>query len=1086
MRFTSPAEAGTSNCRRKPGTVSEPAVHRPIIITVLWLLLAAGCLLTGCEHPPAGDPATASSPPELVHRQYPLDPETPEKRRLAPGEIHDYPIHLQAGQFLHLTVHQLGIDVVATLYDPAGEEVLEADSPTADRAFEEVLAVTAVGGEHRLAVRPFDPHDHSVSPGDYAVELVELKEAGDEERRRASAFRLFAQAEELRQHGGPQARPQAKEYYHEALEIFREVGDEAREGSVLFSLGILYRQYLGDRVQAEPAYEKARSIFRRQGDLYRQAMVTHDLGKIAEHGEVDLALQNHRKALELYLELQLPTHASAAARSLAVVHGRRGEIQHALECFELAVEGWPELRGLEGTSAQARALYERGGFLESLGMTQEALDDLERARYIQSQHNVPRELARTLNRMGRVYEEQGEIEKALTYHTRALEYGREIGDRDREAVSLNDLAMLHDGRGDLEQAVDYYFQALTIFRELGNSFSQAISLHNLGTVRARQRRFVEAIELYHEAMVIFEQRSEPARKILTLLGIAGASRDLGNFDQAREDYRRVFDWIEDLRSKPIRHELRMSYAAALHDYYHGYIRLLMAMHKKDPGAGHDAEALAISEQARARSFIEGLAESNGELHAGSDPKLEAEAEDLERRIHAVDHRRRERIGLPPDDPRRLAVESQLRRLLREFDDVRAKLRAGNPGELDGAQPVPLTVAEIRDQVLEPGTVLLEYKLGPDESFAWLLGGGILKSFALPPRSEIEGRIRQAYDLLVRSKHRRSRAACRIALQELGDLLLKPVVDDLAGKRILVVGEGALQYLPFSVLPVPAARTGEAQGSEYVPLVAEHEIVHLPSASALAVLRERLEGRETAPEAVAVVADPVFRPHDPRLANPSREWHGDDGPGRFARPAARAGLERLVYAGQEADTILELVPPSTRLALRGFEARREEILSGKLSRYRILHFATHGILDDQHPELSRLALTQVDGKGEPLGDGFLYAHEIRDLELPADLVVLSACRTALGKEVRGEGLLGLTRAFMHAGAGQVVVSLWNVDDQATAELMARFYRYLLIDGLHPAAALRIAQEELRRSTSAPYFWAGFVLQGDWRWSISEDL
>jgi CHAT domain-containing protein len=280
---------------------------------------------------------------------------------------------------------------------------------------------------------------------------------------------------------------------------------------------------------------------------------------------------------------------------------------------------------------------------------------------------------------------------------------------------------------------------------------------------------------------------------------------------------------------------------------------------------------------------------------------------------------------------------------------------------------------------------------------------------------------------------------------------------------------------------------EVQGSDFVPLVAEHEIVHLPSASALAVLREQLEGREKAPEMLAVVADPVFQPHDPRLGNPSQDRSiGNSRLRRSAQPAARAGLERLVYAGQEAETILELVPPSTRLALRGLEARRAEILNGKLSRYRILHFATHGILDDQHPELSRLALSQVDGEGKPLGDGFLYAHEIRELEFPADLVVLSACRTALGKEVRGEGLLGLTRAFMQAGAGQVVVSLWNVDDQATAELMARFYSYLLIDGLHPAAALRAAQEELRRTTPAPYFWAGFVLQGDGGRIISESL
>jgi CHAT domain-containing protein len=164
----------------------------------------------------------------------------------------------------------------------------------------------------------------------------------------------------------------------------------------------------------------------------------------------------------------------------------------------------------------------------------------------------------------------------------------------------------------------------------------------------------------------------------------------------------------------------------------------------------------------------------------------------------------------------------------------------------------------------------------------------------------------------------------------------------------------------------------------------------------------------------------------------------------------------------------------------FRASRDVALGGDLGMYRIVHFATHGLLDDQRPELSGLVLSLVDESGRSQ-DGFLRLNEIYNLRLSADLVVLSACQTGLGKEVRGEGLIGLTRGFMYAGARSVAASLWKVDDVATRELMKRLYTGLFKSGLKPAAALRAAQLEMLKTTQwrAPYYWAAFVLQGEWK-------
>jgi CHAT domain-containing protein len=290
---------------------------------------------------------------------------------------------------------------------------------------------------------------------------------------------------------------------------------------------------------------------------------------------------------------------------------------------------------------------------------------------------------------------------------------------------------------------------------------------------------------------------------------------------------------------------------------------------------------------------------------------------------------------------------------------------------------------------------------------------------------------------------------------------------MAGKRILVVADGALQYVPFAALPVPG-RSGEP-----VPMVAEHEIVSLPSASVLAVLRRETRNRTPPGKVVAVLADPVFEADDPRLRAVSDER-------RPTAPPAGPGYPRLAATRQEADAIVAMAPEGMAFRAVDFAASRATAMSPDLARYRIVHFATHGLLDNENPGLSGVILSTFGERGQAQ-DGVLRLHDIYGLRLPAELVVLSACNTALGKPVRGEGLVGVVRGFMYAGAKRVVASLWKVDDDATGEMMRRFYRGLLREGRSPAAALREAQVSLWRQDRwrPPYYWAAFVLQGEWR-------
>jgi CHAT domain-containing protein len=313
---------------------------------------------------------------------------------------------------------------------------------------------------------------------------------------------------------------------------------------------------------------------------------------------------------------------------------------------------------------------------------------------------------------------------------------------------------------------------------------------------------------------------------------------------------------------------------------------------------------------------------------------------------------------------------------------------------------------------------------------------------------------------------------------LSKLLLDPLAGKLNTKRLLIVPDGALQYIPFQVLLDPES---------HAPLIRNHEIVNQPSASTLALVLAKVGARKPASNVVAVLADPVFELNDPRVTRESTQSLVQPTEMLAVRRAlrdvgvTRDGLQipRLFASGREANEIMALAPVRGSLKAVGFAATRARVFSAELANYRIVHIATHGVINNERPEESGIVLSLVDQQGRSQ-DGFLRLQDIYSLKLPADLVVLSACSTALGKDVRGEGLIGITRGFMYAGAAGVVASLWKVDDEATAELMKHFYAALFEKGMPPAAALRDAQLELAKHSrwQSPYYWAGFVIQGQY--------
>jgi CHAT domain-containing protein len=656
------------------------------------------------------------------------------------------------------------------------------------------------------------------------------------------------------------------------------------------------------------------------------------------------------------------------------------------------------------------------------------------------------------------------------------------------AYSLAGLGKIARLRGDLAKAQEYYSQSLTIAENVdAPAHDRAKFLIGFAAVRRQQRDFPKAEDLYRKALKIIEAKDPESIDRSTTLGdLAGILYHEGRFDKAAELYRQALNTLENriLRLGGAE-ESRSRYRAEHVRYYQEYMRLLIEQAQPEV-------AFEVLEGSRARTLFEMLEQAQVDTERGADPAIRERARKLRRLLNAKTEYRIRLVGGAGSDQQLALVDKEIEELLLKYQQVESQLRSSSPAYAALTQPRKLGVFEIQS-LLDANSLLLEYSLGEERSYVWAVTGKSLRAYVLPKRGEIEAAAQRVYDLLAlknRIANKEGEDGANTAerkyveaANELSEMVIGPVAHLLTGKRLLIVSDGALQYIPFAALPMPGNRAG------LVPLIVKHEIINLPSASVLAELRQQKIGRSPAPMAVAVLADPIFDPTDERLKkfhlqkSSSSRW--DSNVIRSARDLdttreAKPYLSRLLYTRNEADAVMAVTPPGKGMLAVDFDASRAVATNPALAKYRIVHFATHGIIDDRHPELSGLVLSLVDKQGKPQ-DGFLKLQDIYSMRLPVDLVVLSGCETGLGEQISGEGLLSLTRGFMYAGAIRVVASLWSVSDVATASLMADFYRAMERDGMRPAAALRAAQIQMwkQKQWSSPYYWAAFQIQGEWK-------
>jgi CHAT domain-containing protein/tetratricopeptide (TPR) repeat protein len=998
------------------------------------------------------------------------------------GESHSYSINLTPGQFLYALVEQEGIDVAVTLFRPDGSQIAVADSPNGSWGPEPVLLVADVSGEYRVEVRS---PNAKANAAHYQIKIMALREATAIDKGHVVAQRSFEEAQKLRSKPTATDKRAAIVKYQEAIPLFQAAGDTYFQTLNVQAMGVAHAQ-LSEFRTALRYSEEALSLAQKLQNERLEASIQTLLGGINDVlGEFTKSQQHFERARLLAKRLNDNLNEGAALNNIGKLYNDGGDFQTALDYYLQALPLFadrPERRAL--------TLNNIGIAYTTLGDFERALDYLQQSLAILKSGPDRTAESQTLGNIGFIYHRLSKYREALDYYGQAQAMQQKIGNRANEAQTLEMIGITYSGMGQPEKALPYHQQALEIQRATKNIRREAFSLNSLGHVYGLLGQPEKALESFGQALSIFRNINDLNSTAVVLEERSRVEQQAGKLSEARKDIEESLSLIETVRARSASQELRASYLATREKAYELYIDLLMQLHAKEPSARHDVEALQVVERGRARSLLEMLNEAHVDIEQGVSVDLIKREQEIRESINAKAQRQ---IQFKAQNGNRQEIETfdkEIRVLENEYEQVQAAIRKASPAYAALTQPQPLGSKEIQ-QLLDPETVLLEYSLGDERSYLWIVTRDSLKTYELAKRNEIEKVAQQVYQSMVaRSvvksveipEQRQARIAAadeqfQKAGSELARIIIAPALAELGTKRLVVVADGALQYVPFAALSVKESR----------PLVVDHEIVSLPSASSLAIQRQTLANRQPAPKGIAVVADPVFSTADARFRSGAQAKDGAPATTNDTRiiehlsggAGSQLVIRRLPFTRQEAEQILAVAPPGANFKAIDFRANRALATSGELGQYRYVHFATHGYLDTTRAGLSAIVLSMIDEQGNPQ-DGFLRAHDIYNLKLPAELVVLSACETGLGKEVRGEGIEGLTRGFMYAGARRVVVSLWNVNDKATASLMQRLYLGMLRGRKTPAAALRAAQIEMLRTRQwqSPYYWAAFVMQGEW--------
>lgn len=769
------------------------------------------------------------------------------------------------------------------------------------------------------------------------------------------------------------------------------------------------------------------------------------------------AIAKFAEVIELSRQKQDKVWEVVALITIGLLYEQLGEVQKALDFYT---------RGLDLTRAVGNKQYE-GSSINNLAVAylglaeyETAVSYLSQAMELQTAAGNRRGQGVVYNNLGTAHLMLGNVQRSEEHYKQALAIRREVKDERGEGFALNNLGQVYLESGDFTKAQEFFELAVALRRRIADKQGEAVTERNLGKLLVKIGDYQTAVSHLIRANELSGQLGDRRVQADTLFWLATVDAKTNNIDKAIERIELGLGIIEQIRGEIVNPQLRAGYFSTVPQFYELYASLLVQRGLASKNQADIDLSFQVSERARARTLVEILQEARIDLEKGPDAKA---LDELQETLNGK-YRDKTTLLAGKHTPEQLAkLTGEINKLTQDVEALQVKIRRENPRYADITLGSVRSTSEIRE-LLDDSTVLLEYKLGDERSFVWTVTKDKVSVNVLPSRDKIE-QVARAYYAAVSSPNKAVQSTAAQHQTTLDNMLLGPVSASIGKDRLAIIADGVLQFLPFSAMPRAAS----------------NEIVSLPSAGVLAELREDAKPRTAVDSNAIVFADPVFESADSRLRTKPNTSDKPVALTRVLRDVVPGQtLPRLLSSRQEARDIQALLTNTRSTVKLDFDASLDAAINSDLTKYRYVHFATHGLLNTKDPQLSGLVFSLFDINGKPKA-GFMRLDDIYDLKLDADLVVLSACQTALGKDVRGEGLIGLTRGFMYAGSRQVLASLWKVDDAATAEFMKRFYRAMIKDKLPSVAALKRAQTEMKAIPrfNAPFYWAGFTLQGDWK-------
>ena len=884
------------------------------------------------------------------------------------------------------------------------------------------------------------------------------------------------------------------EHDRAALEIYQQLGDP--EGQMIGGVQVA-QDYAtrADPARAQEVEDRYLSVARQVRSRIWEVTILRAIGHNSVlGGDLDRAVEAFTRQAELLEAAGYPGKSRQALYDLGRVYRRQGRFAEALECFDRALalsvntgDRFLEahnLRSLGGAygdlgdyfrrlqlEAESVRIFRQEGYrwqagagLGNVAETYATLGDYASARdnYLESlrqarEHQDFSEQEWILVSLARLSLTVGRPLEALHYLDETRQYAGRVWYPEAEVEALAVRGSIYKQLGRYRDAIESTRAAVVLAQAGQDRAQQAGLLSQLGDCLLHAGDLASAETAFARALAMAETTGRPAVVASARRGLGQTAQRRGDYPAALASFRAAIDSIERMRSQIPSPELRAGFLQENWRVYEDIVDVLSRLDQREPGAGYGLQAFEYAERARARSFLDLLVESRARITKGLTPQQIQQQGSLLGAVSAASRAMDERASAA----NRIAIEKAEENLVQWA----AGIRQTNSAYHQLRYPDPSTALQAEETAARSGTIV-EYALGAARSHAWLISGTRIRMVRLTSRVRIEREVRALRQEIERRPRGRADAEFLVRARRLYAMLVEPLAPWLTpGQRITIVPDGILHYLPFEMLD--AGKNGQSRF-----LIEDYTIGYAPSVTVYAsLMAQRTLKADTGRRELLAYGDPVLPAPSGGAGKPAqmgeivRGVYSARGANFTALPAARA----------EVETIGALFPTGLRRTRVGAEASEAALKRENLKAYKRLHFATHAVVDEQIPARSGLLLAP----GGPQEDGVLQLNEIFNLDLDADLVTLSACQTGLGKLVQGEGVVGLTRAFLYAGAARVAVSLWEVNDLATARLMESFYRRMKA-GDRPAEALRQAKLEMLRAEPTawrhPYFWAPFVLVG----------